>query len=765
MFTKRLYFFIFFNLLVAQWLTAQALRVESSHAAGFYDAAIQLKLTCSDNKALIFYTLDGSTPGKQSAKIKSGATISIDKHTVLRFRAKSGKQSSDVETYTFFIGQQHAMAVVSIAIEPHVLFHPEKGLFVKGPNSKPNYPFRGANFWSRREYPSHIELFDEKGQLVFSDGKGFRLFGGMSRVFPQKSISIVGRKNYGKKYIKKRLFPSRENDKYKHFVLRNSGSDFCITQFRDVAIAIFGERMGLLSQAARPCVVYINGQYWGIYNMREKINRYFVEYRTGFNKDSLDLIEHRQDVKRGSIKHYNEMRAFMRAPSTNLANPAHFTKVAAMMDVDNFLNYQVLQIYVDNQDAGGNVKFFRPQTPGGKWQWVLFDTDFGMGMYETEAFKNNSLAFHTKADGPVWPNPPWSTLNLRVLLQNPDFKNRFINRFADVMNSVFKPQNCIATIDSLERLYQPEMQQHLDRWKRGDIKDWHQRVDIMRQYALQRPAFMKQFLQERFQVGEDVQLMVKVESPGGQVRLNGFLSCRDSLAGSYFKNIPIEIEAIPDFGYQFSHLSVDGKRVGEASLKHSFKNKACTVVAHFKQYTSPLAKRIIVNELYCHDEAAKDWLELYNRNSTTVDLNQWVLRVNDAAIPLPKCKIEPNTYLILAQDTIKFKKQFPACKAPLLQVPKLDMACQPLKLELLTPIGAPICKVHFTNAPGKRIYTRSLKHTKLDTENLSNWESLEEGATPGAMNQAMRHTKRKQRNAVWIALLLAAVLAGLYTFK
>ena len=169
-------------------------------------------------------------------------------------------------------------------------------------------------------------------------------------------------------------------------------------------------------QDSRPSHVYINGKYWGIYNIREKVNRFFLQEHTDVDIDSLDLMEHRMSLKRGNAIHYQKMLKFMR--ENDLSDPANYAYLNSLMEVNNFMDYKIAQIFFDNQDAGGNIKFWRPQTPSGKWRWILYDTDWGFGLHNDKAYKNNSLAFHTKEGGPAWPNPEWSTFILRKLFKN-----------------------------------------------------------------------------------------------------------------------------------------------------------------------------------------------------------------------------------------------------------------------------------------------------------------------------------------------------------
>ena len=287
----------------------------------------------------------------------------------------------------------------------------------------------GANFWSKKEVACNIEIFEPTGECVYRNLSGFRLFGGMSRLFPQKSMAIVARNRYGQNRIKHKIFGKGEPDKFKFLVLRNSGSDFGKSHFRDALMTSLVDHWDIEKQAYRPSHVYINGTYWGIYNIREKINRYFIESHSEIDKDSIDLIEHRMSLKKGSRLHYLKMLDFLE--NNDLSDPVNYAYIKTQMDVQNFMDHQIAQIYFDNRDAGGNIKFWRPQTEDGRWRWILYDTDWGFGLHNNLAYKVNSLKFHTTPDGPNWPNPPWSTFILRKLLENPSFRIAFVNRFAE----------------------------------------------------------------------------------------------------------------------------------------------------------------------------------------------------------------------------------------------------------------------------------------------------------------------------------------------
>ena len=395
------------------------LELSFSQQGGFYNDSISVSLYAID--ASIYYTLDGSLPTEQSPQYTT--ELNIHSSTVIRAIAinEIGKRSK-VEGHTYFINEPNtSFPTVSLAIPPDLLFNPESGLFMQGAHAQDSlYSKPGANFWSRREMLIHTEMFDVDQSCFFNSESGLRLFGGMSRLFPQKSLSIVARDRYGKKRIRHRVFGKKGLKSFKFLVLRNSGSDWGKSHLRDAFMTKIVSHWDMEMQDYQPAHVYINGSYWGIYNIREKINKYFLEDHTGEDREHIDLIEHKITLKKGSSRHYRQMLEFIE--NNSMADPTNYAHLEELMDIDNFRNYQIAQIYFDNRDAGGNIKFWRPQTANGRWRWILFDTDWGFGLHDTLAYQHNSLAFHTEPNGPKWPNPPWSTLILRKLLENPKFE-------------------------------------------------------------------------------------------------------------------------------------------------------------------------------------------------------------------------------------------------------------------------------------------------------------------------------------------------------
>ncbi|NUO02983.1 MAG: CotH kinase family protein, partial [Saprospiraceae bacterium] len=351
------------------------LDLDFSVPGGFYNSTLEVAL--SSPGAEIYYSLDGSMPTQRSQRYQK--PIAIRRTTVLRAVAYRGDTRSRFAGQTYFIGEpQSTFPVISLAVTPALLFDAQRGLFMQGSIVDSLWNKPNANFWTRREVPMHVEFFETDGSCVYNSLSGMRLFGGMSRLFPQKSLAIIAREGYGEDRIRHPVFGKKGPKSFKSLVLRNSGSDWGKTHFRDAFMTSLLDGWDIEKQAYRPAQVYINGKYWGIYNLREKINRYFIASHSDVDKDSIDFLEHRNNLRRGSRQHYSRLLKYLAAHDLSIAE--NFSWVERQMDVDNFLNYQVAQIYFDNQDAGGNIKYWRPRTPTGRWRWILYDTDWGFSL-------------------------------------------------------------------------------------------------------------------------------------------------------------------------------------------------------------------------------------------------------------------------------------------------------------------------------------------------------------------------------------------------
>ncbi|MCB0554050.1 MAG: CotH kinase family protein [Phaeodactylibacter sp.] len=731
-----------------------------SPEGGFYPDAVTVEITAPG--ADVFYTTDGSLPSRSTLPYRRA--IRIDKTTILRVIAfhADGRQSP-VLSHTYFIGEPpSAFAVVSIGITPNFLFHPQQGLFMLGSNvidtlwKKP-----GANFWSRRELPANVEIFEPDGRCVYRSVTGFRLFGGMSRLFPQKSIALAARSMYGEKRIKHKFFGKKGPDKFKYLVLRNSGSDFGKTQFRDALMSAMVDDWDIDKQDYRPSHVYINGQYWGIYNIREKVNRFFIEsHHEGVNGDSIDLMEHRYTRKRGSMRHYLELLKFLE--EHDLSNPANYAYVKTQMEVDNFMNYQIAQIYFDNQDAGGNIKYWRPQTPDGRWRWILYDTDWGYGLHDRNAYRNNSLAFHTEPNGPAWPNPPWSTFLLRKLLENDDFRKDFVNRFADHLNTCFSADRAVSLVDSFYQMYLPEIPRHLRRWNLSR-NVWEDEVAIVRTFARERPTYLRMHLMERFRTGPQHRFMVSTNE-GGRLLINDNISIsNDSLEVTYFERYPVKVRVVAHHGYRFSHW--EGIEADETLRELTFapSEKITRVRAVFERFTHPLEGKLVINEICPKNGKAGDWIELFNTSKAQVSLTKWTLGdLKRNEFIFPEVYIDPNDYLVICRDSARFVQAYPGAYNV---IGGLNFGLNKRRedLGLYSILGAMVDSISYEVPPLDTAFTLNLLLPYLDNSDQDNWEVRLGDGSPNAANPYYVESRVRVAQEQWVQMGVATgvLLLGL----
>lgn len=560
-----------------------------SHQSGFYEQSFLLTMTPSSPQSSIYYSLDGSTPSTSSHLYQT--PIPILRTTVIRARellpnALPGKTI----TRSYFMNEAITLPVVSLTTDPPNLWDPDSGIYVLGRNYEPNPPHFGANFWQDWERPVHVEFFEPDGELGFNLDAGMMIFGGWSRDFAQKSLTIFARSRYGDGEIEYQIFPDKPIDQFEAIVLRNSGNDWLSTLSRDGMMQSLLKNTDLDIQAYRPAVIFLNGEYWGILNIREKINEHFLAANRDVDPANIDLLENQGWHIHGDEIHYRAMLDYVSTHDMQLQTI--LDSIKTMMDVDNFMDYQIAQIYFDNTDwPGNNIKFWRPRTADGRWKWIVFDTDFGFGLWDAAAYRNSTLEFATAENGPGWPNPPWSTFLLRKLLENPQFKTDFINRCADHLNVTFHPNRVNQHIDAIKAMIEPEIQRHQARWA-GSIRNWRQNVQVLKQFANFRSTYVKAHFITKFQLNGMARITLDIAPPeAGHLKVNSLLLTQFPWQGDYFNGIPIHIEAIPEENYRFvgwsdsafnynQKISVTSSQ--DVILTAYFKETSMTAIEHNK---------------------------------------------------------------------------------------------------------------------------------------------------------------------------------------
>ena len=456
---------------------------------GFYEGQAQVSLS-ADPGATIRYTLDGSEPTDKSKAYQQ--PLIFKKTAVLRARAfQEGLLPSESVAASYFVDDPPISPVVSLISNKDYLFDKRIGALVKGTGNVPNYD-------KELEYPIHIEYFDAAGQRLIAQEGTFTASGHSARVNTQKSIALYARGAYGPDMFDFNPFPERPYRDYRSLLLRSANSDANSTRLRDPVISSAAKGLGLLYQDALAIQVYINGEYWGHYNLREKINKYFVAAWEGVTKaseiDAIDILARTGTddyVQNGSNKDWLELMDFCRVNDLNV--PANLQHVADRLDIDNFFRHSIFEMIIGNYDMT-NVRMYR--VPGGKWKYLLFDVEAGFLGLDKEP-----VNFYIKSK--TAKRAMFQHVHLAALLEVPTMRERFLTLFADMLQSQFLWPDMEARFLHWENALEPLLPRHFARWPRGlNYKDWRVNVNAVKYYARLRPLKVIDHICQAMKVGK-----------------------------------------------------------------------------------------------------------------------------------------------------------------------------------------------------------------------------------------------------------------------
>ena len=389
--------------------------------------------------------------------------------------------------------------------------------------------------------------------------------------------------------------------------------------------------------------------------------------------DDITLLTNNAEEIEGSNEEYTQLIEYV--TTSDLTIDSNFEYVNEQIDLTEYALYQASNIFFNNTDwPGNNIKFWKH--PTGKWRWIMYDTDFGFGpFWNINNYQENTLSFALEPNGSGWPNPSWSTLLFRRLTTNLGFRNKFINRYADELNTRFLSNNVKTHIDQIYATIEPEVNAHYERWRDdpslanngvniNNISTWvAYYINQMKIFADNRPSIVKNHILSQFNLPNFHPLTItNTNVSEGSVGVNENLMIQESSwTGDYFQTVPVQLTAIAANGFEFSHWSGDLTSTEETisiSIVGAFE-----VIPNFTE--SQITDPIVINEINyksIDDFNADDWVELYNPNSTSIDLSGWQLKDDDDShvyeIP-SETQIEGNSFIVLVKDASDFSDVFP----------------------------------------------------------------------------------------------------------
>lgn len=594
------------------------------------------------NDATIRYTLDNSLPSQESKIYNLSQPITLSKTTVIKAIAyKDNYLPSFAQSELIRINEpEFKLPVISISVDSADLWG-QYGILLEDNlriTPKVNASF---NYYSnKKDIAQNIQI---------------KVHGNNSKFYPQKSFRLYADEKMESNSIKNDFFKS-EVKKYGQLVFRNSGTDWTETFLKDAYNGIIAKQIGsLISASYTPVLTYLNSKFYGLINLRERLNDDFLAEYYSIDDNSINYYEDNGDYVDGDYFKYSNYYKFIL--DNEFTENEKYEVIDSLIEINNFINYTLIGIYAANYDwPWKNIKLFQSDELDSKFRYLIHDMDwtyshFGykpdqdkIGLMVTDTFSHVSII-------------------LNKFLENTKFKTQYLTRAADLVNSIFRPNNMNFILDSLAnqiREYIPIQQQT---WE-GSCIDWEEKIDVMKVFLEERPEYFMNNLDLHINESKGVSNFSLSTYPtnSGTFNVNTINIDTSEWNGRYFQTIPVTITAVPKHGMKFvkwNHDSLGTEPTITTTLPESIE-----IEAIFEKINlSEQGRAIVINEImYNADKGqdTKDWIELYNAGTKAVNLRGWSIIDEDTThtkfVFKEDYQIEPNEYIILTKEKLEFEK-------------------------------------------------------------------------------------------------------------
>ncbi len=549
---------------------------------GFYDADVEVTASSTEAGAVITCTLDGSEPAEDDTTCEAPFTVDgSSQPAVVRARAfVDGLWPSRIASSTYAEQAElleQGMYIVSLIVDPVDMFSDETGIYAFGPaDYEAWYPYFGANFWEDWERPVRVQMWDGEGDLVVDQDAGIAIHGGYTRAFDQKSLRLYARSAYGPGEFSGRFFETEEIDEFQTLVLQ-IGMDWCSTHLQEVTLpTLLRDADGHLLPGAdvaawEPAQVWINGEYWGYYNLRERMDGDWIEAHHGYDADALDRVElgwthdANWELEQGSWDNFYALNDFVE--SADLSDPDTWEAFDAMVDLDSLATAIVAEAWIGNTDWWyNNLRLWRPQEEGGQWRWMVYDFGHGWTVMDYD-----QIAYSVTWSGDGLP--------IADALENDEFRTLLANTASDLLNTSLEGDAAQSTFDGMVDRAKPAMEAHMDRWCDGSVSSFYTSVSYARTFVKLREDILRDDVQGALDLDGQAELTLETSpASAGSFQLTA-VSVDEPFTGVFYTGVPVTITAVPAAGYTFAGWS-DASLGDEATVRVELDGDA-TLTAEF----------------------------------------------------------------------------------------------------------------------------------------------------------------------------------------
>lgn len=700
--------------------------VTFSFESGVYTTAISIQLTNPEPGAQIYYTLNGSEPTLNDilytvpfslinldGQVNNYSSIptnpsfnypladyttirannrgwlppfsEVQKAHIVKAKAfKTGFTESKSVTKTYLIDvlgeERYTFPIVSVVMDSVDLFSNATGIYVYGDHPDGNYTQK-EELWER---PMHIDYI-ENGTLTFNRNTRTRLHGGGSRHSGKKNFRIYAETDENSNFNHP-FFDDYELDKFKRIILRSGGHrPDCFP--RDDLSQSLAEGVNIEHQHYKHVIVFVNGEYWGIHSIKERVDTYFIQNTYGIDDDMITMLDQEYDVQgNGYAVDSTELKTLQDfIVAEDMSIQTNYEQVVAKIDVDNYIDYMCTEIYLSNADwVYSNVVIWRKTgayDPGagpgldGRFRWLMYDLDGGFGGSCDNAYYTvNTLNAATITSGIF---ASYSRF-FRGLLENIEFRDKFINRSCDLLNSWYKPAVVKQKMNEMYAILTPEMLENVDRWRYPSEADnladrqfetpnlvqWDTTFYYLNRFAGRRDRKFRDHVLLKWNLSDTSYVTANVNDVDmGFVKVNSLLLNQNipgvsttvyPWTGIYINDIALPIKAIAKPGYKFVEWLETGNTTTEIVWTPNGDSIFTAIFEIDTEYNPIVINEVMLkNKDFLADNFNDydDWTELFNPNNYEVDLSSCKIIKGGSEWIIPNGTIIPaNDYLIFWND-------------------------------------------------------------------------------------------------------------------